>query len=338
MTRPELAVLLAYASDLANALLDSTLPDSRYLEQDLRGYFPHRVVERFADLVPAHPLRRELVATIVANDVVNSQGITFVTRLTAETGASAADVVSACNIARDVTGAVERWEAIEALVGRLDPALDQLMGDIDHLVEVSARWYLQHAHGQLGRAVEAHAGSFRRLGQAVPSSLPSGGCRRASARRGAWWTPACRRIGARARVPRHPLPRPERDRRRPADRSAGRDGGPRVRRRRRGDLHRLARGTPGAGADDEQVAQVGLAVWDDLRMARRRVAERVLAEPRSSSPTMPSRRSSPRAARCWSDCGGSWHLAVEEVSDLAAATVAARPDPRAWGRRNAGVG
>ena len=56
MTRPELAVLLAYAKQsLANALLDSTLPDSRYLEQDLRGYFPHRVVERFADLVPAHP-------------------------------------------------------------------------------------------------------------------------------------------------------------------------------------------------------------------------------------------------------------------------------------------
>jgi glutamate dehydrogenase len=117
MTRPELAVLLAYAKQsLANALLDSTLPDSRYLEQDLRGYFPHRVVERFADLVPAHPLRRELVATIVANDVVNSQGITFVTRLAAETGASPADVVSAYRIARDVTGAVERWEAIEALV------------------------------------------------------------------------------------------------------------------------------------------------------------------------------------------------------------------------------
>ena len=196
MTRPELAVLLAYAKQsLANALLDSTLPDSRYLEQDLRGYFPHRVVERFADLVPAHPLRRELVATIVANDVVNSQGITFVTRLTAETGASAADVVSAYRIARDVTGAVERWEAIEALVGRLDPALsDQLMGDIDHLVEVSARWYLQHAHGQLGRAVEAHAGPFRRLERAFRRSLPSGGCGRASARRGAWWTPACRRI------------------------------------------------------------------------------------------------------------------------------------------------
>ena len=48
MTRPELAVLLAYAKQsLTDALLSSTLPDSEYLERDLRGYFPSKVVERF---------------------------------------------------------------------------------------------------------------------------------------------------------------------------------------------------------------------------------------------------------------------------------------------------
>ena len=110
MARPELAVLLAYAKQsLADALLASSLPDSEYLAQDLRGYFPPLVIERFEPLVPEHPLRRELIATIVANDVVNSQGITFVSRLAAETGASPADVVSAYRVARDVTGAVERW-------------------------------------------------------------------------------------------------------------------------------------------------------------------------------------------------------------------------------------
>jgi glutamate dehydrogenase len=174
MARPELAVLLAYAKQsLANALLASTLPDSAYLEQDLRGYFPPLVVERFGDLVPEHPLRRELVATIVANDVVNSQGITFVARLAAETGAVAADIVSAYRIARDVTGAVERWEAIEGLVGRVEPAtLDELMAAVDRLVEVSARWYLANAHGQLGRAVEAHAEPFRRLEEVLARTAP----------------------------------------------------------------------------------------------------------------------------------------------------------------------
>ncbi len=174
MVRPELAVLLAYAKQsLANELLASSLPDSRYLEQDLRGYFPPRVVERFGHLLPEHPLRRELVATIVANDVVNSQGITFVTRLSAETGASASDVVSAYRIARDVTRAVERWERVEALVDRLPAELvAELMGGVDRLVETCSRWYLANALGQLGRAVEAHAEPFRRLEAVLPEVEP----------------------------------------------------------------------------------------------------------------------------------------------------------------------
>jgi glutamate dehydrogenase len=174
MTRPELAVLLAYAKQgLTNALLNSSLPDSAYLERDLRGYFPHEVVERFGGLLNEHPLRRELVAMLVANDVVNSQGITFVSRLVTETGADAADVTRAYRIARDVTGAVERWEAIESLVGSAEPALmDELMAGVDRLVEVAARWYLQHVPGQLGRAIESHQEPFRTFAEAVTEAAP----------------------------------------------------------------------------------------------------------------------------------------------------------------------
>ena len=71
MTRPELAVLLAYSKQsLTNALLRSTLPDSAYLERDLHAYFPPQVVDRFGAMLNEHPLRRELVAMLVANDVV----------------------------------------------------------------------------------------------------------------------------------------------------------------------------------------------------------------------------------------------------------------------------
>jgi glutamate dehydrogenase len=170
LARPELAVLLAYAKkSLAGALIGSTLPDSRYLEQDLRSYFPPLVVERFGHLLPEHPLRRELIATIVANDVVNSQGITFVTRLSNETGADAADVVRAYRVARDVTGAVERWSAIEALVGRVEPSiLDDLLGGVDRLVELTSRWYLANMPDRLGRAIDAHREPFRQLSDALP--------------------------------------------------------------------------------------------------------------------------------------------------------------------------
>jgi glutamate dehydrogenase len=174
MARAELAVLLAFAKQsLAGAILSSALPDSGYLEQDARGYFPPAVIERFGELVPEHPLRRELIATLVANDVVNSQGVTFVSRLAAETGAEPADVVRAYRIARDVAGAVERWESIEALVGSVAPrVLDELMVGVDEVVEALARWYLGHAPGLLGRAIEADREPFLDFAQVAPEVAP----------------------------------------------------------------------------------------------------------------------------------------------------------------------
>ena len=329
MARPELAVLLAYAKQgLANALLASSLPDSQYLEQDVRAYFPPLVVERFGHLVPAYPLRRELVATIVANDVVNSQGITFVTRLCAETGASAGDVVSAYRIARDVTGAVERWEAIEALVGRVHPSvLDGLMSDVDRLVEVSARWYLQHAHGQLGRAVDAHVEAFRRLGEILPSVAPE---RWRKAREKAAWRLVDQGVPEEMARTHSFLP--------------VLSHGPSViaiAQRTALPVETAARVFALIGDAvfidwlEERLEHVPTttrwhrwalqAAWDDLRQARSQIAERVLAESPGTGPEdavaafLASKGAVVERLRRFMSA-----LALEEVSDLAAATVAVR--------------
>ncbi len=151
MTRPELAVLLAYAKrQVYGELLESDLPDSEYLSADLARYFPPRIIERFGHLVAEHPLKRQIIATMASNDVVNSQGITFASRMGAETGASPSDVVRAFRIARDVTGATARWSDVEALDGLVDPLVQsELMNGVDWLVETTARWYLVQSAGQL---------------------------------------------------------------------------------------------------------------------------------------------------------------------------------------------
>jgi glutamate dehydrogenase len=177
MVRPELAVLLAYAKrSIAFELLDSDVPDSPYLAQDLERYFPPQVVERFGHLIPEHPLRRELVATIASNDVVNSQGITFVSRMMTETGARASQAVRAFRIARDVTGAVERWAAVEALDGLIDPSIqNQLMSGVDWLVETTSRWYLVRASGQhLAQAIGDMHDSFAELSEVIDQIGPDG--------------------------------------------------------------------------------------------------------------------------------------------------------------------
>jgi glutamate dehydrogenase len=175
LTRPELALLVAYAKrSISEALLASDLPDSEYLEQDLRRYFPQRIVERFRALLPEHPLRRELISTIVANDVVNSQGVTFVSRLVAETGASAAEVVRAYRIARDVVDAGARWDDVEALDGKIDPELqNQLMMGVDWLVETTARWYLVREPGlRLSQAVDQARAAFGELSKVIEQIGP----------------------------------------------------------------------------------------------------------------------------------------------------------------------
>ncbi len=175
MARPELAVLLSYAKlSLKTAILDSNLPDDPYLELDLRRYFPAVVVERFGHLLVDHPLRRELIATIVAKDVVDSEGVTFVSRSTAETGAEPADVARAHRIAREVTGAPARWAALEALDGIIDPVVqNELMSSVDWVVGLTGRWFLQNAPGaDIAETIEANAAGFAELDAALPELVP----------------------------------------------------------------------------------------------------------------------------------------------------------------------
>ncbi len=78
LTRPELAVLLAYAKiDLNHELLASTVPDDPHLGRALAEYFPPVLRERFADEIARHPLRREIIATSLANAIVNTGGMDF---------------------------------------------------------------------------------------------------------------------------------------------------------------------------------------------------------------------------------------------------------------------
>jgi glutamate dehydrogenase len=175
LTRPELALLVAYSKrSIKRALLEADLPDSEYLEQDLARYFPEQIVERFRSMLSAHALRRELISTIVSNDVVNSQGVTFVSRLVAETGATPAEVVRTFRIARDVVDAVPRWDAVESLDGKIDPEIqNELMIGVDRLVESTARWYLVRAPGlKLGEAVDQARAAFRELSSVIEQIGP----------------------------------------------------------------------------------------------------------------------------------------------------------------------
>ena len=146
LTRPELAVLLAGAKrNVAARLLASTVPDQPALRDALAGYFPPLMVGRFGHLLDGHRLRRELVASAVANDVVNRMGATFVTRLATDTGATPAEVAAAYWIARTVVSAPERWAELEASEDGVPPTAEVLAAApvMSDLLEAVTRDYLR---------------------------------------------------------------------------------------------------------------------------------------------------------------------------------------------------
>jgi glutamate dehydrogenase len=72
LTSPELAVLLAYVKiGTFKQLLDSNLPDEPFFAGELVDYFPTPVRDRFHRLMPGHRLSREIISTVVANEMVN---------------------------------------------------------------------------------------------------------------------------------------------------------------------------------------------------------------------------------------------------------------------------
>jgi glutamate dehydrogenase len=153
LTTPEFSVLMAYTKSAnVHEMLRSDLPDDPYLEPELVRYFPPELRERFGEQIRHHRLRREIIATQVANQMVNLSGISFDNRMTEDTGAGVVDVMRAWLAARDIFGFVDAWQGIEAL-GEGGPAvragvkLDtqlELFLELRQMVERGALWLLRH--------------------------------------------------------------------------------------------------------------------------------------------------------------------------------------------------
>jgi len=154
LTRPELAVLLAYAKNTVNAeLVASGVPDDPYLGKELYRYFPDRLTETFPDTVTGHRLRREVIATVLSNAMLNRGGPAFVNELSAATSADAGQIAAAYAAARDVYGTPDLNKEIDALDG-LVPGRTQLMlyTEVQALLRREALWFLRNTSFEFGLA------------------------------------------------------------------------------------------------------------------------------------------------------------------------------------------
>ncbi|SDN51389.1 NAD-glutamate dehydrogenase [Allokutzneria albata] len=146
LTSPELATLLAHVKlSLKDDVLASDLPELGTFAARLPEYFPTPLRERFGEAIPSHPLRREIISTLLVNEVVDGGGISYAFRLAEEMTASSTDAVRAFAVVTKVYDLPSLWREIESLDNVIPTQVaDDMVLESRRLLDRASRWLLSN--------------------------------------------------------------------------------------------------------------------------------------------------------------------------------------------------
>jgi glutamate dehydrogenase len=144
LTSPELATLMAHVKlALKDDILASDLPDQEAFASRLPWYFPVKLRDQFSSDIRAHQLRREIVTTMVVNDLVDTSGISYAYRITEDVGVGPVDAVRSYAAVNAIFRISEVWRQIRA--ANVSVAVsDRMTLDLRRLVDRAGRWLLNY--------------------------------------------------------------------------------------------------------------------------------------------------------------------------------------------------
>lgn len=167
LTRPELAVLTAYSKlELFDEIVASAAPDDAFFKGTLVRYFPAPLAKFEADM-QRHRLRREIVSTILSNEIVNMCGPTFPERLRQSARCDTAAMVLAFEAARQIFRLDQAWDAVSALDLKIPAAAQTaLYQEISVVLRRQTFWLARRAV-RPGSTVEALIGAYQPAADAL---------------------------------------------------------------------------------------------------------------------------------------------------------------------------
>ena len=175
LTRPELSVLVSYSkAALKEQLIDCDLGADPYLANAVKSAFPPRLVQQYSEEIQEHRLHREIMATQIANDIVNRMGLNFVLRQQKATGATVADVARAYTTVLEVYRLPDLWSRIEALDHKVSTGVQmEMMLNLIRLVKRATRWLLRNRRHQTAptELIAEFSGGLEQLREAYPTVL-----------------------------------------------------------------------------------------------------------------------------------------------------------------------
>ncbi|AGA65222.1 NAD-specific glutamate dehydrogenase, large form [Liberibacter crescens BT-1] len=120
LTRPEIGVLLSYAKlTLSEHLMQNDLIDDPWFLKLLFNYFPLKMHKLYANDIINHQLKREIIAAVLANAIINYGGPCFAVSLAKATDSSPVNVVRAATIAYEGYGLESLWMEVDSLDNKI---------------------------------------------------------------------------------------------------------------------------------------------------------------------------------------------------------------------------
>ncbi|XOV77936.1 MAG: NAD-glutamate dehydrogenase [Aestuariibacter sp.] len=166
-TRPELSVLISYSKMVLKEKLDiPEITSNPYHGKLLVSAFPKVLQDRFAKHMEDHPLRAEIIATKLTNNMINDMGLNFLFRMQEETGATVQEVCNAYAVIKGVFGIDELWSEVEDLDNKVSADVQLKMLDtLRRTLRRGTRWYLRHGKkGQpLQKCIDSYLPTFKAL-------------------------------------------------------------------------------------------------------------------------------------------------------------------------------
>ena len=147
LTSPELATLMAHVKlALKDDVLAGDLPDQEVFAARLPVYFPTRLRDEFSGDIRSHQLRREIVTTMLVNDLVDTSGISYAYRVTEDVGVGPVDAVRSYVATDAIFRIGEVWRQIRAAgeAGVSVAVSDRMTLDLRRLIDRAGRWLLNY--------------------------------------------------------------------------------------------------------------------------------------------------------------------------------------------------
>ncbi|MDX1924665.1 MAG: NAD-glutamate dehydrogenase [Rickettsiaceae bacterium] len=146
LTRPELSVILSYTKRAVRKELEnSKIISEEYFSKWLLEYFPVNMRERFKQEILEHPLRKEIILTVMTNKLVNELSGPVINVMQIETGCEICDIARGFVIVQEIFNIASLWKEIDNLPSTvpLNIAME-VCTDINKVIRRGISWMISN--------------------------------------------------------------------------------------------------------------------------------------------------------------------------------------------------